>query len=93
MEQILKARKKYTCDYCGTTIKKGELYKRIKNRNPDFDENDEQIGIYYYSGAFCLNFDKCSFSFYKNEYPKLSEEEIRKIMAEDDANAKLTIFK
>lgn len=48
MEQIVKARKIYTCEMCLGNIQKGEKHKHVKTRLPDYDNEDNQIGVTYY---------------------------------------------
>lgn len=43
----VKARKNHKCDCCDDLILKGEMYDYYESRNPEFDDNDNQIGIYY----------------------------------------------
>lgn len=47
MENVVKARKIHTCSICDGNIQKGEKYLYYSERIPEYDNNDNQIGIEY----------------------------------------------
>lgn len=47
MERIVKARKIHKCVVCHGNIQKGEKYKHLRERYPEYDNNDKQIGVFY----------------------------------------------
>ena len=57
MEQR-KARKDYTCDFCGEKINAGEKYRFYKARGPRFIKG-LQIGIEYWSTRHCGDEEAC----------------------------------
>jgi len=48
------ARKEWACDYCEAIIKPGEKYQLEKGRGEVLDDNDEQVGIKYWTYRYCL---------------------------------------
>lgn len=61
-KKIKRARKAHTCQICGHTIGKGEVYYKIKEFYPPYDENDKTFS---YETSIC---PKCK---YKEEQSKM----------------------
>ncbi|MCP3966703.1 MAG: hypothetical protein GY718_10190 [Lentisphaerae bacterium] len=67
MEATVTARKEYECDICGSPIHKGDKYIFLTGRDPRYDEDDNQIGIRFYTTRFCEDTVKCTDIFNEKE--------------------------
>ena len=58
-ETIRTARKSHDCDSCSNKIEKGDRYIYGSRKAPQYDDNDKQIGIWYFKYKVHENTDKC----------------------------------
>lgn len=49
VEIVRTAKKAHRCELCIEPILPGQKYKEFRERSPRFDENDNQVGIVYWS--------------------------------------------
>jgi len=53
------ARKKHTCDACGSDINPGEKYRYGKGRGPNLNIEDDQEGVRFWEYRVCFDEKAC----------------------------------